>query len=129
MGRLVGLLRLVVAIGLVGPGSAGVALAQNRGVAPDPVGPSPYLFSLPPDLEAPSAANPLPNSRQPNLQAPGREAGNSKGVALGVGGAAGYRPGQGRTLNGGVTSGLEQPRGPGFLSARPPKSSVGRVRE
>lgn len=129
MGGLAGFLRLAVASGVVGLGSAGVALAQNRGVAPDPVGPRPDPFALPTDLEAPSADNPLPNSRPPSLQAPGREAGNGKGVGLGVGGAAGYRPGPGRTLNGGVASGLEQPRGPGFLSARPLKSSVGQVRE
>ena len=120
-------LALAVAAALLVP--CGAALAQNRGVAPDPVGPRPSPFTLPPDLEAPTVDNPLPNSRQPNRQAPGREAGNGKGVGLGVGGAAGYRPGPGRTLNGGVASGLDQPRGPGYLSARPPKASVGQVRE
>ncbi len=120
------MMALAMAVALCVPG--GAAFAQNRGVAPDPVGPKPYLFTMPPDLEAPSAANPLPNSRQPNRQIPGREAGNGKGVGLAVGGAAGYHPGPGRTLNGGVASRIDQSRGPGYLPTRPLKNAVGQVR-
>jgi hypothetical protein len=104
------------------------AHAQLREVAPDPVGPKPYLFTLPPDLLEPTPEEPLPNSRR-TLQSPGPEAGPGKGLSLGAGGAANYKPSPGRTINGGVATGVKLERGPGFLSTRRQNPAVGTVEE
>ena len=110
--------------------AASPAVAQLREVTPDPVGPRPFLFTLPPDLRQPTPEEPLPNSRRQGLQAPGVQAGQGKEVGLDVGGVPAYRPGEGRTLNGGVaTGGSPQQRGAGFLSRRNPKPSVGEIEQ
>jgi hypothetical protein len=116
----------VLSLVLALPALSSPALAQLRDVAPDPIGPRPYLFTLPPDLLPPTPREPLPNSRR-NLPAPGTEAGPGKGLSLGAGGATNYKASPGRTINGGVATGVTLERGPGFLSTRRRNSAVGTV--